>query len=536
MMPITSTATLRERLVQANPPPEIPSADITLHRIVGRGGMGEVYLGDWRGTAVAVKMVARAARLQPRQRQHQERLFLRETTVMASLRHPCICSLFGIVQRLENHTIPALVMEYLDRPLSDLVHKDLDAFEGRLRLRIMQETAIGLEYLHAREFMHRDIKTSNVMLDELQHAKVTDFGLSSSLAPLALAVPQQARQAAPDRGDLRHTRAIGTPRYMAPEILAQSNLATDTNAAVYDERCDVYSFGLLLWEVAHRTIPFAAHDATHVAYVLAPAGQRPPLQLRGSRTMNTGYDGLRPLIAACWHQDPAQRPTMSICVEQLGKLVIEAQQQPQSSRPSSAGSSVSRTGASEDTGSLATPRPEDARPRTPPQSRLNTPLARHASPEGVRPSTPPQSRLNTPLQSRLFSVTLEDVDEEQGESSGVASGAAAAGAPPVREREVQLLELPPAGGTGQATPPTSPPESEGRKAAGAGPGQETPSASPPEAEGRPASGGAPAAPDGSSSPRGGGVVAAARPAAAATTNEPRGRIAWAGGEEDNSFG
>ena len=296
--------------------PEIPSADIALDMVVGKGGMGQVYAGRWRGTRVAVKVMSKGM-----QSTEEKESFSREAEVMARLRHPHICSVFGI-SRVEAGASPgatAVVMEFLDSSLSELLHaENARALDSRLRYRIMHDVATGIEYLHSRSFMHRDIKPANVMLDvHLQRAKVCDFGLS---LPFTVDDPTPTSVSSALEGPHNSTVAIGTLRYLAPEVLL-AGVSVHNLPAVYDERCDVYSFGLLLWEVVHQIQPFAEHDGMHVATVLAPRGARPPLGRHDARTLALGYDSLSRLIASCWRAKPAHRPTMSECAQQLFALV-----------------------------------------------------------------------------------------------------------------------------------------------------------------------------------------------------------------------
>ena len=156
----------------------------------------------------------------------------------------------------------------------------------------------------------QDIKPSNVMVDELLHAKVCDFGLSR---PFTICCAQSS---SPDAFDvpstsLQHTCGVGTLRYMAPEVMQASEQQVTVQ---YDEACDVYSFGLLLWVLVHGQEPFAKMSGQEVALHVAPSGERPALRPRA------GLEALGPLIASCWHQDKAQRPATSACAEELRRL------------------------------------------------------------------------------------------------------------------------------------------------------------------------------------------------------------------------
>jgi len=158
------------------------------------------------------------------------------------------------------------------------------------------------------------------MLDESMHAKVCDFGLAADTClPSAesAASERHSTHAMIDNdgdasGGATHTAGIGTPRYMAPEMRAPLD-GPRADRAQYNERCDVYSFGLLLWEVMHQEVPCAEHTGIQVALILAPSSRRPPLNL----PTGLSNDLLGELITACWNADPAQRPLMSTCANLL---------------------------------------------------------------------------------------------------------------------------------------------------------------------------------------------------------------------------
>ena len=319
---------------------EIPASDIELGRELQRGGMGAVHMGNWLGVAVAVKTITDPSK--------QEAL-LREADLLASLRHPCICQFFGAT-RIDGTL--AMVMELLECSLHELIAQSSTRIPVALCLRLAHETAQGIAYLHRNNvlhrwertivrkyeattlylltyfdasFLHRDIKPSNVVLDKLRHAKVCDFGLSKpytlskellgdlsylleSDAPNSTRSPTSSANSA---NSANSTYAVGTLRYMAPEVVQNTDEVVKIR---YNAPSDVYSFGILLWALAHRETPFAGVDGVQVAIKVAPSGQRPPLQLP------TGLEALGPLIASCWHRDPDQRPPMSVCAERLRAL------------------------------------------------------------------------------------------------------------------------------------------------------------------------------------------------------------------------
>ena len=328
LLPAVGTHSVGSSARSSPTAPVIPAGDITLLRKVGRGGHAAVFAGEWLGTTVAIKVV------NPRRRTADATRGVRiEAEMLSKLRHPCICSVFGVCDIDDDWNGAriggvAMVMELLDISLYDFLHRRPPGTAGvhpRLCVRIAHETAMGIAYLHRNHCMHRDIKTANVMLDQMQHARVCDFGLAALKSKGAalddddgvLGNPLTTPCEAPSNGSTWHTAGIGTPRFMAPEmmpLIAGSDGAADGTAQTrsqYDERCDVYSFALLLWEAMHQRVPFAEHTGMQVALLLAPSRQRPPLHLPA------GFEEVGTLISSCWHHDPAQRPPMSACVEAL---------------------------------------------------------------------------------------------------------------------------------------------------------------------------------------------------------------------------
>jgi len=240
-----------------------------------------------------------------------------EVAVLSRLRHPCICAFYG-TSNMEGELL--LVLEYLSGgTLWHLLHHEQSherlnleprpeqmsqeeqpppppppqqqqqqQQQPRLPLpllsRIAQQSASGLCYLHTNDLMHRDVKSTNILLTSDLHAKVADFGLTTHAAVA--------------------TSRCGTLRYMAPEVA----LGTQ-----YDRACDVYSFGILLWEIMHVARPFEnePHDMA-VVYAVSQ-GRRPTIALPAPRTV------FEPIIAKCWAHVPKSRPSMEEVLEELMK-------------------------------------------------------------------------------------------------------------------------------------------------------------------------------------------------------------------------
>jgi non-specific serine/threonine protein kinase len=260
-----------------------------IHRELGRGGMGVVYLArDTRlAREVAIKSLPETLAADP------ERLarFEREATVLASLNHPHIAQIFDIQ---DEGGIRYLILEYVAGDgLNDRIARG--SLELSESLRICSQIARGVEAAHNRGIVHRDLKPDNVRLTEDGHVKVLDFGIAVA-ASLEYRAPATADAvtivgAAPDVG-VEWGKIVGTPGYMSPE---------QARGVPLDKRSDVFSFGCILYEMLTGKLAFPGETVNdRVAAVLRsePDFNRLPDQTP---------DNVRDLLERCLVKDPAAR-------------------------------------------------------------------------------------------------------------------------------------------------------------------------------------------------------------------------------------
>jgi serine/threonine protein kinase len=188
--------------------------------------------------------------------------------------------------------------------------------ETWLLRRIGLETASGLAFLHESRYLHRDVKAANVLLTDSFHAKVADFGLVKFC--------QVASH------DAEHTMGIGTDRYTAPEVSAAAAIAARHRGAAggYSQAADVFSFGVLLWELLHVRGIFEARRGRQVREA-HERGERAAIDLPSDRAQ------FATLIACCWAHAPGSRPSMAAVVDAMlvssGNASASQSQSPSSS-------------------------------------------------------------------------------------------------------------------------------------------------------------------------------------------------------------
>ena len=249
----------------SRPPDAIPG--YRLERLVGKGGMGEVHRAVQLslGRVVAVKLLARELAEDPT----FVARFDKEAAALASLSHP---NVVAIVDKGKADNTYYLVMEYVDGPsLREVAKSPMLDISGALR--IIMEISRAIDYAHNRGVIHRDLKPENILFDEQAGGipKVTDFGLATFFET----TPHTKRF------DVTQTHvSMGTLSYMAPEQRVDAKNA--------DHRADIYSLGVLLYELLVGEVPLGNFDP--------PSQKRPGVDKR-----------IDAIVSRCLKTNPADR-------------------------------------------------------------------------------------------------------------------------------------------------------------------------------------------------------------------------------------
>ncbi|MFL5349255.1 MAG: serine/threonine-protein kinase [Hyalangium sp.] len=242
-----------------------PISGYRLENLVGMGGMGEVHKAVQLslGRTVAVKLLNPELAKDPA----FVARFEKEAAALAALSHPNIVS---IVDKGKSDTTYYLVMEFVEGPsLREQVRSPL--LTPKESLRMLMEICRGVDYAHNRGVIHRDLKPENILFDQQAGglAKVTDFGLASFLDD------------ANSRFNLTSTHvSMGTLSYMAPEQRVDAKNA--------DKRADIFSLGVILYELLTGEVPLGTFDP--------PSKAKPGVDVR-----------LDAIVARCLKPDPADR-------------------------------------------------------------------------------------------------------------------------------------------------------------------------------------------------------------------------------------
>lgn len=188
--------------------------------------------------------------------------------------------------------------------LSELIHAKNIQFPLKRKLNVAIDIAKVMKYLHSRPrvVLHRDLKSENILIDKSLRVKLCDFGISKmnniDEAEIDLESPININ---------KRTKTMGTVSWMSPEFI---------NDKVSSKMSDVFSFGVLLWEILTRGKLYPELQPIQIAYGVANNNLRPPIPSKMDKNLST-------LIESCWQEDPIKRPTYSDILNSLNQIKEE---------------------------------------------------------------------------------------------------------------------------------------------------------------------------------------------------------------------
>ncbi|KAJ3693478.1 hypothetical protein LUZ60_008958 [Juncus effusus] len=253
-----------------------------------QGAFGKLYKGTYNGEDVAIKLLERPDNDAERA-QLMEQQFVQEVMMLANLRHPNIVRFVGACRK---PMVWCIVTEYAK---GGSVRQFLMRRQNRsvpLKLAVKQalDVARGMAYVHGLGFIHRDLKSDNLLIFGDKSIKIADFGVAR--------IEVQTEGMTPE---------TGTYRWMAPEMIQHRP---------YNQKVDVYSFGIVLWELMTGMLPFSNMTAVQAAFAVVNKGVRPTVP-------HDCLPALAEVMTRCWDANPDNRPTFVEVVRMLEIAELE---------------------------------------------------------------------------------------------------------------------------------------------------------------------------------------------------------------------
>ena len=247
-----------------------------------QGAFGKLYRGTYNGEDVAIKILERPEN-DPAKAQLMEQQFQQEVTMLATLKHSNIVRFIGACRK---PMVWCIVTEYAK---GGSVRQFLMKRQNRsvpLKLAVKQalDVARGMAYVHGLGFIHRDLKSDNLLIFGDKSIKIADFGVAR--------IEVQTEGMTPE---------TGTYRWMAPEMIQHRP---------YTQKVDVYSFGIVLWELITGMLPFQNMTAVQAAFAVVNKNVRPIIP-------NDCLPVLRDIMTRCWDPNPDVRPPFAEIVGML---------------------------------------------------------------------------------------------------------------------------------------------------------------------------------------------------------------------------
>nr|XP_039266829.1 leucine-rich repeat serine/threonine-protein kinase 2-like isoform X2 [Styela clava] len=275
--------------------------------LLGEGGFGTVFKGKCKQTDVAIKLLRSVS-------SNPAYMNLRtELNVLARLHHPSIIKLIGyILSSNKSHPTPLLIMElatgncltkYIQHFKNVSVNEALIIFPRFMRLRVLLQILEGIEYMHRHNIVYRDLKPDNVLIMTMDennpmNVKLVDFGIALSITPAGT------------------IGGCGSPGYSAPEVVALKMTRNGIWRIIpYTNKCDIFSFGLVAYEVCVCRTPWFLQACT-IQGMSLPSNVPDEAILKGvipssltTFDVNLRWPHMQSIISRCLKRNPEDRPT-----------------------------------------------------------------------------------------------------------------------------------------------------------------------------------------------------------------------------------
>ena len=269
---------------------------VDLNHELGRGAYGFVKEVSIHGTVCAAKVIHKVLLVLATKKEYEnvQKMFIQECLQCSNLRHPNLIQFLGVHYPNEDVSLPWLIMEMLHVSLTNLLEKysQNDLLFAR-KISILQDVSRGIQYLHSKNIVHRDISSNNILLTKHLVAKLSDFGMAKMIDP------QHAKT---------HTQVPGTLIFMPPE-------STSVNPK-YHAPVDIFSFGCVTIHIMSHQWPIPEDQVTKDMRALTEIERRKKY-LHEVKIITP----LMMLIAGCLNNTPEQRPTISEVVQKLQNIV-----------------------------------------------------------------------------------------------------------------------------------------------------------------------------------------------------------------------
>ncbi|XP_045462128.1 mitogen-activated protein kinase kinase kinase 13-B isoform X2 [Harmonia axyridis] len=247
---------------------EISFEQITDLTYLGCGGQGAVFSGKINNEPIAVKKVSD----------------IKETDIknLRKLNHPNIVKFKGVCTQAPCYSI---IMEFCPYgPLFNLLKNQKNIVTTHRVVSWAKQIASGMTYLHAHKIIHRDLKSPNVLIGEGEVIKISDFGTSRTW-----------------NGVSEKMSFAGTVAWMSPEVIREQNCS---------EKVDVWSFGIVLWELLTCEVPYEGMEQSAIMYLVGCGKLKPPIP-------STCTEGFKYIMQLCWKMNPKERPSFKLLCNHL---------------------------------------------------------------------------------------------------------------------------------------------------------------------------------------------------------------------------